>query len=277
VFSLVPHVDLKKEQPHISDMKIDATKAELFLKSQAPSRTREVVFQCIIVSLCIHVVVLFVTQMLTEDNRIAIEEPVYMPIEAEIIMEEEILPPSENQPQMGGPLRNVVANQNSEYSNEVRDYRGMTAEQMRQAGAEEAHRAAMEEATRLASQHSNAELPAKRDTPTNNPKGSENDWFNDPNKKSYKGAVTASYSMVGRDALYDPKPSYRCKTSGTVVVQITVDQLGAVKDAQIQAGSSSSNECLLQESLTYARKWKFSYKDGRAKQDGTITFNFSAQ
>jgi hypothetical protein len=29
--------------------------------------------------------------------------------------------------------------------------------------------------------------------------------------------------------------------------------------------------------LTYAKKWKFSYKDGKSKQDGSITFSFSAQ
>jgi len=269
---------VKEEAKKITDFKIDPAQAALFLKKEAPSRTREIVYQCIIVSLLIHIVVLFVTQMLTEDNRIAIAEPEYMPIETDLILEEEILPAPENQPQMGGPLRNVVANQNSQYSNEVRDYRGMSAEQMRQAGAEEAHRAAMEEANRLASQHSATELPAKRNPTTNtNPKSGENDWFKDPNKTSYKGAVTASYSMQGRDALYEPKPSYRCRTSGTVVVQVTIDQLGEVKNAQIQAGASSTNECLLEESLTYARKWKFAYKDGRAKQDGTITFNFSAQ
>jgi TonB family protein len=276
--SLVPHVDLKKDQPHISEMKIDASKAEHFLKSSAPSRTRELVFQCIIVSLCIHVVVLFVTQMLTEDNRIALPEPEYMPIEAELLMEEEILPTPDNEPAMGGPLRNVLANQQSERSSEVRDYRGMTAEQMRQAGAEDAHRAAQEEAKRLADAHSPADLPTKRSNPTQ-PGGqkSEHEWWNDPNKKSYNGAVTASYSMTGRDALYDPKPSYRCKTSGTVVVKLSIDALGAVKDAQINAGASSTNECLLQESLAYARQWKFSYKEGRSKQEGTISFNFSAQ
>jgi TonB family protein len=265
----------EKKSPAV---KLDSSRVDYFLQKDKPNKSQEVVFQCIIVSLIIHIVILFVTQMLTEDNRIPVIEPTYVPLEAELLMEDIPLPTPEELQAQGGPLRNVVANQHSSYSNEVRDYRGMSAEQMRQAGAEEAYKAAQEEAQRLAQSHSPQDLPTKKSTPaTGNPKNGEHDWFNDPNKTSYKGAVTASYSMKDRDQLYDPKPSYRCKTSGTVVVLITIDQLGEVKNAQIDPSQSSSNECLLQESLTYAKKWKFSYKDGKSKQDGSITFSFSAQ
>lgn len=259
-------------------MRIDPKQADAFLKQDRPRRSRELVFQCIIVSLLIHIVVLFVTQMLTEDNRIPLPPERYMPLEAELIPMEEILPPQEQVPTAGGPLRNVVANQYSTYSNEVRDYRGMSAEEMRQAGANAAQEAAQAEMARLAQQHSAADLPAKRQPTNPSPSGQqgEHDWFKDPNKTSYNGAVTAAYALQGRDALYSPKPSYLCKISGTVVVQIVVDQLGKVVDAKVQGGSSS-NDCLIEQSINYARKWTFNYKDGKPRQDGTITFTFSAQ
>jgi TonB family protein len=262
---------------HNAPLRIDPKQADAFLKQDRPSRSRELVFQCIIVSLMIHIVVLFVTQMLTEDNRIALPEEQYMPLEAELIAPEDIVPAPEQVPPQGGPLRNVVANQHSTYSNEVRDYRGMSAQEMRQAGADAAKAAEQAEFDRLAAMRKPGDLPQKRDAPSgsNQPKN-ENDWFNDPNKKSYNGAVTAAYALVGRESLYDPKPSYLCRISGTVVVQIVVDQLGKVVDARVQGGSSA-NDCLIEQSINYARKWTFNYKEGRARQEGTITFTFSAQ
>lgn len=269
---------MEPSSEHKAPLRIDPNQAQLFLREEKPSRAREVVFQCIIVSLIIHIVVLFVTQMLTEDNRIPLPPERYMPLEAELIPMEEILPPQEQVPTAGGPLRNVVANQYSTYSNEVRDYRGMSAEEMRQAGANAAQEAAQAEMARLAQQHSAADLPAKRQPTNPSPAGQqgEHDWFKDKNKTSYNGAVTASYAVQGRDALYSPKPSYLCRISGTVVVQIVVDQLGKVVDARVQGGSSS-NDCLIEQSINYARKWTFSYKDGKPRQEGSITFTFSAQ
>jgi tRNA pseudouridine55 synthase len=269
---------VKSKDEHNAPLRIDPKQAQLFLREEKPSRTAELVFQCIIASLLLHIVVIFVTQMLTQDNSIPLPPERYMPLDVEMIAPEEILPPQEQVPNAGGPLRNVLANQQSTYSNEVRDYRGMSSEEMRQAGANAAQEAAQAEMDRVLQQHSNANMPARRQ-PENNPKSGqqgEHDWFKDPNKTSYNGAVTAAYSLQGRDALYSPKPSYLCKISGTVVVQIAVDQLGKVIDAKVQGGSST-NDCLIEQSINYARKWTFSYKDAKARQDGTITFTFSAQ
>jgi hypothetical protein len=60
------------------------------------------------------------------------------------------------------------------------------------------------------------------------------------------------------------------------VVLISVNELGYVSDAKIDANQSSKDACLLNESLTYALKWRFS-EGKNTKQPGVITFQFSAQ
>jgi tRNA pseudouridine55 synthase len=83
--------------------------------------------------------------------------------------------------------------------------------------------------------------------------------------------------MKGREPMENPIPTYRCKTNGVVVVLVTIDELGKVADARIQEGSSSTNTCLREESVYYAKKWRFDYSSSKRKQDGTITFTFNRQ
>jgi TonB family protein len=110
------------------------------------------------------------------------------------------------------------------------------------------------------------------------PKKSDMDWYREQKQnKSYSGPVTASFNMAGRDPLDNPIPTYRCKTNGTVVVTVSIDELGKVIEARINESASSPNECLRAESEKYARKWRFDYSSRSRKQDGTITFTFSAQ
>jgi outer membrane biosynthesis protein TonB len=93
---------------------------------------------------------------------------------------------------------------------------------------------------------------------------------------SYSGNVSATFSLSGRSVKSAPKPTYKCKGAGQVVVLISVNELGYVSEAKIDANQSSKDACLLNESLTYALKWRFS-EGKNSKQPGVITFQFSAQ
>ncbi len=258
---------------------------EEFLKGldAKPKAQTEIIYVAIIVSLFAHIFILFITHMLTEDNTM-VQQQTYLPLEMDMIEPELLqqLPEQEaNQMNRSGELRNVTANENSQYTNEVVNYRGMTQAQINDQVMNDLKAMEAEEFAML--QEGKPDIIVKQDGNQNKDskqRSEKNDWF-DPKKKqekSYSGNVTASFNMSGRDANYNPVPTYRCKTQGTVVISITINSAGEVTDAKVNEAKSSMNECLRTESETYARKWKFNYKDDAAKkQDGTITFTFSAQ
>jgi len=240
------------------------------------------VYQAIIVSLVVHIFVLFVTQMLTEDHRIAEEEMQYEELEMDV-MSEELLPQEPEPPQPtneNSPLRNLVANENSERTSEARNYKGMSSSQMKEQVYNDLKAMEAEEFARLNNGSTDYTVAPKSQGRTEEKstyRKGENDWFKEQQNKSYSGPVTASFNMKGREPLDNPIPTYRCKTNGVVVVLVTIDELGKVVDARIQEASSSTNTCLREESVTYARKWRFDYSSEKRKQDGTITFTFNKQ
>ena len=84
-----------------------------------------------------------------------------------------------------------------------------------------------------------------------------------------------AFSLVGRNAIDIPNPVYTCDTSGKIVVNIVVNAEGAVTNTSINKGSSTStNECLVERALQYARGAVFSRLAGRNSQPGTITYYF---
>lgn len=94
----------------------------------------------------------------------------------------------------------------------------------------------------------------------------------------YSGPTRISYFLENRDRIKIPVPSFMCETSGTVVVNIEVNQQGYVVNASISSKSTTDNECLLREALIAARKSVFnSSAIARNKQNGYITFEFEAQ
>ncbi len=260
------------------------SRTEEFLKSldAKPKGRTEMMFQAIIVSLIAHIFILFVTQMLTQDNRMAKEEVIYQELEMDMI-EEDLIPPPDPQEFVpkDGELRNLVANENSERSSEARSYRGMSSAQINEQVYNELKNMEADEFARLKEGHPDYTVQERRDGNGNaadKAKKSDYDWYREQqHSKSYDGRVTASYNMKGRDAQDQPLPTYRCKTHGTVVLLITINQLGQVTEAKIDEAKSSFDECIRTESQKYALKWKFDYKGDTKKQDGTITFTFSAQ
>jgi hypothetical protein len=89
-----------------------------------------------------------------------------------------------------------------------------------------------------------------------------------------KRRTSVSYSLVNRNNYRLPPPIYTCIEGGKVVINITVDALGNVTEADFNAKSSgTSNGCLVDNAITYALKAKFNSSD-KASQKGTITYIF---
>ena len=273
-----------KTTPDGGELTINASRASDFLKAldDRPKEQMAFVYQAIIVSLIAHIFILFVTQMLTQDHRVAEEEVIYEELAMDMLPDEPLPEESEQQQvPRNGELKNLVANENSERSSDARSYRGMSSSQMKEQVYNDLKNMEAEEFAKLKGGEPDYTVANKsqgQGKSSSEPKKSDMDWYREQKQnKSYSGPVTASFNMAGRDPLDNPIPTYRCKTNGTVVVMVSIDELGKVIDARINESASSPNECLRAESEKYARKWRFDYSSRSRKQDGTITFTFSAQ
>lgn len=85
---------------------------------------------------------------------------------------------------------------------------------------------------------------------------------------------TMSYSLVGRTHEFLPTPIYLCEKNGIIIINITVNSLGKVIDTSLNGSSTSSNECLIDHALEYAKNARFSMDASKKSQIGTISFNF---
>jgi TonB family protein len=84
---------------------------------------------------------------------------------------------------------------------------------------------------------------------------------------------TVSYSLVNRTANYLPIPVYLCDGGGKIVINIEVNNSGKITNAKVNSSLSSSNGCLQEQALKYAKKASFNSASA-AKQLGTITYLF---
>ncbi|WP_062622079.1 hypothetical protein [Aequorivita aquimaris] len=90
--------------------------------------------------------------------------------------------------------------------------------------------------------------------------------------------TTISYQLVNRKDIDLPNPVYTCYGSGKVVINVEVNNLGkVVKNSYNKTASTTSNECLIDAALEYSEQARFSTDASKAKQLGTITFNFPGQ
>lgn len=89
--------------------------------------------------------------------------------------------------------------------------------------------------------------------------------------------TSISYSLVGRNHYELPPPIYTCIEGGKVVINVEVDSRGFVVDASYNDNSSStSNGCLVENAIRYAKRSRFSSSE-RAVQKGTITYLFQSK
>ncbi|QFZ54177.1 hypothetical protein FEZ18_04820 [Oceanihabitans sp. IOP_32] len=58
------------------------------------------------------------------------------------------------------------------------------------------------------------------------------------------------------------------------MINITVNTNGNVVDAYVNSSSSTSNQCLVEHALEYARASKFNADASKKEQIGSITFHF---
>lgn len=97
----------------------------------------------------------------------------------------------------------------------------------------------------------------------------------DKNLKSNANS-SVSFSLSNRDKIKLPPPIYLCEVSGKIVVNITVNAGGQVNDTYINTSSSSTNQCLIDTALEYAKNAVFSSAD-RKSQIGSITYFFQGK
>ena len=94
-------------------------------------------------------------------------------------------------------------------------------------------------------------------------------------KKGNFRSSSIAFSLIGRTAIDIPNPVYTCDRTGKIVVNITVNAAGIVTSTSYnKASSTSTNECLIDHALEYAKGAVFSKLAGRDSQPGTITYFF---
>lgn len=96
-----------------------------------------------------------------------------------------------------------------------------------------------------------------------------------------KGDVLVSWSLKGRSSQSVPAPGYMCDQGavGKITIRIRVEQSGYVSDAKFDPSlSTSSNGCMVEYALEFARKSRFNYSSSAPGiQEGTITYTFVYQ
>ena len=124
----------------------------------------------------------------------------------------------------------------------------------------------------ISSKNSNKTIPDKQETKeTSFKKESEDEESNNPNS-------TNSYRLVNRKALHFPNPVYVCDGFGKVVLHIEVNNLGKVIQATLNKNSTTTtNECLIESAIHYAKKARFTSAASKPLQMGSITYIFPGQ
>lgn len=251
-----------------------------------PAKRSQLIYAAIILSLSAHIFWLAIMYLATASpagNETGEEQPME---EMELKFEEpeEMAAEMMANPNMSEPVRNLLANAESQRTNEVVNYAGKSQAEI---DAEvNANLRALEQNEFNALQSNRKDggysEPQKTDPNAkdnkNTSKEKDYEWYKNGSNKSTSGPVSAEYFLSGRTAKSTKKPTYRCKSSGKVVVKITVAPTGEVVDASVDDAKSVGSDCIREESLNYAKLWTFNYDAAAAKkQNGTITFTFNAQ
>ncbi|WNH08361.1 hypothetical protein [Thalassobellus suaedae] len=101
-----------------------------------------------------------------------------------------------------------------------------------------------------------------------------NDLLKKQKEDGSNSKSTISFSLVNRTKIHIPIPIYLCEVDGKIVVNITVNDKGSVIDTYVNTSSNSTNECLIEHALDYAKKSQFSADASKKSQIGSITFYF---
>lgn len=97
-------------------------------------------------------------------------------------------------------------------------------------------------------------------------------------KVFYNGPTNIYYDLKGRYEVNMVIPVYKCEGSGTVVVDIIVDQQGSVVNTSINREKSRSEECFIDAAYKAASESRFNIDNkAQPRQIGMITYQFVAQ
>ena len=101
-------------------------------------------------------------------------------------------------------------------------------------------------------------------------------------KKSLQQSVIADhskvessfiYSLKNRTLLYHDTPRYLCEEGGKVIVNVIVNTNGTVKECYINQATTTTNPCLLNSAIAYAKEVVFN-PSTVANQLGSVTYYF---
>ena len=89
---------------------------------------------------------------------------------------------------------------------------------------------------------------------------------------------TNSYRLVNRKVIEFPNPVYICDSFGKVVLLIEVNANGYVSMTSVNKNASTtSNLCLIESAIDYAKKARFTKNKNKPSQMGSITYIFPGQ
>lgn len=96
--------------------------------------------------------------------------------------------------------------------------------------------------------------------------------------KSVNRKTTITYRLVDRKSVDLLNPVYTCNAGGKIVITIEVNGLGEVVKADYNPTlSTTTNVCLIDAALEYAKGSLFNAKADKPKQLGTISYMFPGQ
>ena len=233
----------------------------------------------IITFLLTGILVLAMFSFQLKQNNIRITENFYeLEPEPETVIEEQELLDA-----LDGKSTNKAFNEDQEYKEMMRNFKTISANDFERTtkALEEAKTSDITEETSISKSYANNNAYALNSEETESykklqeelNKRLENKKLADEHAKSKS---TLTYSLTGRIMQDYDIPRYLCETGGKIVVNITVNEKGIVTDASINGSSNSSNQCLINRALEYAKEALFD-TSSKTKQIGTITFMFKGK
>lgn len=204
----------------------------------------------------------------------------YYELEPEIETIEEQL---ESLKDLKSPSANKAFNEDQEYKDMMKNFKTVSPDDFERTTqtleSEKTNR--VNEETTVNSSYSNGNAYALKSDETNSYKKLQDQLKRrKDNQKAVdehsKSRSTLTYSLKGRTLQYYKTPRYLCEYGGKIVVSIRVDENGTVYDAYINGSSNSSNQCLVDQALEYAKSARFNSSQ-ETEQLGTITFLFKGK
>ena len=230
----------------------------------------------IITFLLTGIVVLAMFSFQLKQNNIRITESFYeLEPEPEIIKDEQELLDA-----LDGKSTNKAFNEDQEYKDMMRNFKTISANDFERTtkALEEAKTSDITEEISLNTSYTNSNAYALNAEETESYKKLQKELNKRLENKKIadehaKTKSTLTYSLVGRTMQDYDIPRYLCEKGGKIVVNIVVNGKGIVTDATVNGSSNSSNQCLINSALEYAKEALFDSSD-KNEQIGTITFLF---